>query len=425
MGRYLAREIFELMRQRTAIVLAVAGLLVLVGASGAAAQDLLPSPDPTLMPWEDARIKMGPIFFNPIFNLKNVGIDTNVFNTTQFPVRDITGTVAMHSAGGVHFGNAFVFQITQETDYVWYRRYVSERSIDGSLNFKLELRTRPFHPWIIVDQTKSHDREGYEIDARAGRQIPSVDLGSDFHFGTRIGATAAVHTSQTTYSPGEEFNGIDLPTVLNEKSQSARASGRYELTDLTSILVGSEFSRDRFEVTHDRDSDSRYYFIGIETKKDAIVSGSGTLGYQTQTHVEAGVPDYRGVVGHGAFTAIVHDRVKLDLTGDRGLEDSYEVQYPFYIQQGGGASVTSRLNEHFDVITNAKAEWLLYTQLLDGVAPKRTDRNYVFDLGFGYFVGGANGTRDGLTVERAERLSAVPLTSYRTTRLLTNLKFSF
>ena len=58
--------------------IAVAALLAAVAAP-AAAQDWS-RPDPTLEPWRDARLRIGPLFFNPNFQLRDLGIDQNVFN---------------------------------------------------------------------------------------------------------------------------------------------------------------------------------------------------------------------------------------------------------------------------------------------------------------------------------------------------------
>ena len=137
------------------------------------------------------------------------------------------------------------------------------------------------------------------------------------------------------------------------------------------------------------------------------------------------MPSYRGLVGSGDVSFVVKDRAKFELTGNRDLGDSYEAQYPFYIQQGVGVNATTRWAEHVDMVTNATAEWLLYRLVINGPPAPRTDRNYVFDLGFGYFLGGVNGTRVGFTIERRERRSPIAANTYHTTRLLTNLKFSF
>ena len=135
--------------------------VVLSLAAPVSAQSFAP-PDPRSRPWSTAQVKLGPLYVAPTFEVRDVGVDRNVFNDEANPKSDLTGKLGLRSLAGIHFGEAFVLQIVQGNDYVYYRRYRSERSVDSALNFTLEFRSAFLRPWIRWDRTKSSERIGVD-----------------------------------------------------------------------------------------------------------------------------------------------------------------------------------------------------------------------------------------------------------------------
>ena len=400
----------------------MAGVLCLLCSTRAAAQGWT-APDPANEPWKDAKLNVGPFFMAPSFEVKNVGIDNNVFRDPAFPRQDLTATMAVASIFGAHV-KTFSLAVTQDNEYIWYRRYTSERSIDGGLRAIVQLRLAPIRPWITWSKSNSHDRSGYEIDARAGHQTPALEAGSDFNFGMRTGATVSFSQRSLTYSEGEFFDNVDLKAALDNRTTFAHADGHWKYTEFTDLEGGVEYSRMRFVTNSPRDADTISYFGGFTSHGDAAVVGSLTLGYKSQKHSNPGVPDFRGLVASGSLTTIVKDRVRFAFVGDRDINYSYEDQFPFYVQQGTGVTVTLRLSTRFDIIASAKGEWLNYSQVIGDPTAPRTDRATVAGIGFLYTMGGS-GSHFGLTFEQADRVSPIPRKNYSNGRVLSNIKFSF
>ena len=93
--------------------LASALALCLFAAVPAAGQTFRP-PDPTSRPWATAGLTLGPIYFAPTFEVRDVGVDNNVFNDRSNPKSDLTGTLAVRSLFGLHFGESFVLRVGLE-----------------------------------------------------------------------------------------------------------------------------------------------------------------------------------------------------------------------------------------------------------------------------------------------------------------------
>lgn len=341
------------------ILVRTAAILLVFAVCPAAAQG---RPDPKAEPWRDARLRLGPIFFNPTFQIRDLGRDDNVFNDAEgLERRDLTGTLAMTSLAGLQ-ARSFLFTAEQSNSYTWYRTYTSERSVDGSLKLIGQLRLGLIRPWVGWTRAETHERGGFEIDARAGREMPSWEAGSDMQLGWRLGLTGIYRKSELKYAEGEFYDGVDLKATLDRKSESIVGYGRLELTDWTSAIGGVEHNRLRYTQATIRDSDDIYYFGGIESSTESPLGLNLRAGWYEQRHKDPAVIGFEGVVANGSMTFIVQDFMQVSLAADRQIGQSYEEIYPYYIEQGGEARTTIRFSEHFDLKFDAKAKWLRYRE---------------------------------------------------------------
>jgi hypothetical protein len=406
------------------ILVRTAVILLVFAVCPAAAQDWR-RPDPKAEPWRDARLRLGPIFFNPTFQIKDLGRDDNVFNDTEDAARqDLTGTLAMTSLAGLQ-ARSFLFTAEQSNSYTWYRTYTSERSVDGSLKLIGQLRLGFIRPWVGWERTETHARGGFEIDARAGRETPSWEAGSDLQLGWRLGLTGVYRKSELKYAEGEFYDGVNLAATLDRKSESIVGYGRLELTDWTSAIGGVEHNRLRYTQATIRDSDDIYYFGGVESSTESPLGLNLRAGWYEQRHKDPAVIGFEGVVANGSMTFIVQDFMQVSLGADRSIGQSYEEIYPYYIEQGGEARTTIRFSEHFDLKFDAKAKWLRYRETFTGEDLPRLDRSMVAGAEFGYYFGGASGTRVGIRYELAKRNSPVDLKNYTRSRVYSDFRLSF
>jgi len=401
----------------------LAVVMLLVG-SPAMAQTFRP-PDPLVRPWANAKMNIGPIYFAPTFELSGVGVDNNVFNDETNPKNDITGRLGMRSLVGIHAGEALILQVTQNNIYNYYRRYRSERSIDNSLNFVLEFRTRFFRPWARWDKQKTSQRVGFEIDERAERKSPSFDFGADLNAAFRVGVSFGARRGRLRFKDTEEYRGQNLSEALDQQNDSYQGLLRYQLTELSELLVGADYTRDRFSKSPERDNDSRYYYGGLRIKTGATFTGTATVGFREQDHKLNGVPSFKGITTDVSMGAAPSEAFKLDVVGNRDMGYSYLIEYPFHVEQGGGATLTNRFAEHFDLVLSARARFLMYDKTMTGEAKPFTEKSYVYGAGAGYFVGGGSGARIGFIYERWQRESPMDGRSYHDNRISSNYRFAF
>lgn len=399
-------------------------VVMLLIAAPVSAQSFRP-PDPAVRPWATAKMNIGPIYFSPTFELSNVGVDNNVFNDEQSAKSDITGTLGMRSQIGIHVGDAFILQVIQNNQYHYYRRYRSERSVDSGLNFVLEFRNRFIRPWVRWDKPKTSQRQGFEIDERAEVKMPAFDFGADINAAFRLGVSVAGRRNRVRYKDDEAYRGQNLSEALDQQNDSYQGFVRYQLTELSELVVGADYTRDRFLKTPDRNNDSRYYYGGLRIKTGGTFTGTATVGYREQNHQLKLVPDFKGITTDVNLTVAPSEALKLDLQGNRDTGYSYLIEYPFVVDSGASATLTNRFSEHFDVILAGRGRWLHYDETMELVHKPYTERTVVLGLGSGYFVGGGNGARLGLLYERWQRQSPLEGRSFHDNRISSNYRFSF
>ena len=402
---------------------------LIVGLAAAASAQGWTEPDPSADPWNTASLKVGPVFLAPKFELQNLGVDNNVFRDETNPKQDLTGTIDVATIFGAHVKN-YSLTFTQDNKYIWFRRYTSERSIDSSLKAILEVRFNSFRPWITWSKQKTHDRFGYEVDTRAGRQTPSYEAGTDVALGDRTGFTVSFSNQQTLFDEQQFYDGVDLRDALDNRQTFAHANGRWQYSEMTDLTAGVEWTRTQFLRDPIKSGTTLSYFAGFKTHGDAPILGTLQIGYKAQRHDDPSVPDFRGLVFNTSLTTIVSDRVKLDIVGDRDLNYTYEPDFPFYVQQGAGVNLTARASTRLDLLGSGRGEWLHYSDSFESgglpLASSRTDLATVFGIGFLYNAGGTTaGSHFGLTLERAGRVSPLSGKSFRNNRVLTNIKFNF
>jgi hypothetical protein len=72
---------------------------------------------------KDARLHVGPFYMTPLFQVKELGVDSNVFNAAGLPVSDFTATVAPKLNLWIPVARRALLEATAAADFVWYSRY--------------------------------------------------------------------------------------------------------------------------------------------------------------------------------------------------------------------------------------------------------------------------------------------------------------
>src|SRR5437899_2927980 len=132
-------------------------LFVSLAATGFSLEaQVLAEPDPI----SNARVRIGPVGLTPSIALTNVGVDGNVFNEVENPRSDFTLTLSPQLQSWMRAGRSRL-AATTSLGLVYFRRYASERSVDGSVRGEWRYRLNRLVPWANADYSSGRQRAGY------------------------------------------------------------------------------------------------------------------------------------------------------------------------------------------------------------------------------------------------------------------------
>src|SRR5687767_15022287 len=160
--------------------LTLAILVMAAFVSDAAYTQQLPAEDP----FAEARIRLGAVAIDSRIGVRNVGIDTNVFNSATDAQSDFTATFSAGTKLWLRTGKGLA-TFDGDVDYAHFNDFTSERSVNGRGGVQYELRFNRLRPFASAHWLSTRQRPGYEIDARARHYENEFHGGVDLRVGSK------------------------------------------------------------------------------------------------------------------------------------------------------------------------------------------------------------------------------------------------
>lgn len=408
-------SIDDLRSEKCGRLLVMACLALLLGSSAAQAQ--------LEAPHKSAQIELGPVSLYPSLQIVDAGIDENVFNDGRDPKKDVTLTVSSQALAVWRVGlNELMF--SSGSDYLWFKKYTSERSSNTNYAMRFNLSASRFKPYVGAQHVRSHTRPTPEIDTRA-RRVTRVALGgSSFNLTERTAILASAQWDETTFDEGQQFRGVDLAEGMSRVARTYSGGFRYAVTPFTTLSINGAYRTQIFPQSHLRDSKSYRVAPRVEFAPEAMIRGSLTAGYELFVPDDPELTRNQGVVLEGALNWTIASRTLFDLTVGRNVNLSYLDSDLYYLQTGARLTVTQRLVGPFGMQGTAERQHLSY-RWRRGVPPTpdfahRSDMSDIFSAGVVVNIG--HGLSLLVGAERAKRISSDdPRQNFTRTRLLSTV----
>jgi hypothetical protein len=381
-------------------------------------------------PRAQAKIHVGPLYLTPAVQVREVGVDTNVFNTAADPKSDFTLTLGPEANIWIPMGRRALLKTTTGADFVYFQRYASERSINPHGEVRGELYLQRVTLFAENELINTRQRPNFEIDIRARRLENTARVGGQLRLSSKVSVEVAGRQSLVRFDGDAFFSGSYLEKVLNRDSRGVSATFRYRRTPLTTFVVRTERSRERFAFSPLRDADTLRIEPGVEFRPPALIVGSGYLGVRQLMPVHDELPEFRGIVGSGRLRFRLPGATTVEVAGDRDLSYSYEPLQPYYIVDGYGVSVRRQIVRRFDASVAAQRQLYGYRDLVaSGLTPAssrpvREDTTQIYSLSFGYSLN--RESRVGIGVSKMSRNSnAAQFAIYDGVRFGTTVTYGF
>ena len=384
--------------------------------------ETLPPPPPA----SRFQFRLGQLTVNPTIGLTNIGFDQNVFNepTDLNPKSDFTFTVTPTVDLRYRLLRTQLMAIVRE-DLVWYQTYSSERAANTNLNLGWLIPYNRVSFKLNARHLNVRDRPGYEIDARSQRTENEYGGSAEVRVmpKTYVGVTA--QRLRLNYDKAAVFLGSNLQEELNRVTMTEGLTLRYKLTPITSVSLVATRSQDRFEFSSLRDSNSTSASAVIAFDPFGIVSGQATVGYTSFQPQTPGLPNYMGPTGAIDISYRLLGSMRITGGANRGVEYSYDIGQPYYLETGVSGSVSRTIKGPVDAVVRASYENLAYRDRAGAVlaVSQRVDNVRSFGAGLGYHLGG--GTRIGFNVDTYHRTSDISFRQYDDLRIGSSVTYGF
>lgn len=358
--------------------------LTLASASPGLAQ-VSPSQIPQNLP-PDTPYQTGPFYLAPTIGLKDVGVDTNVFND-QAEEQDFTATPTA-AVDATSLIGPFRLATNLAVDYVWYQTFESQRALNTNVVARLEAYLDRVRPWASVGYSRSRTRRGFEIDPRVQRQLPTFGTGVDWVLGSRTALALSAQFQRPDYAEDATVAGVSLADQLSGDEARYRAGLLFDLTPLTTFRIDGERGTATFDGGSVRNNDSWSVLPALLFQPDAAISGQVMVGYRSLTPKNTALESFQGLVADGSLVLDFWDVTQFQVEVSRDVEYSFDELHPYYVQSGGRLVVTQQIGGPFEVVLLGGLYDLAYRDLPDvRFGPRGTERRAIAGAGVGYRLG--------------------------------------
>ena len=365
----------------------------------------------------------GPLTWSPTFQLRDTGVDSNVFNATTDPREDVTSVASSQVDSTLKLG---VFQAKTQggADYLYFERYKSERGLNGHVGSRINLPLTRVSPEIAVSWAHTKERSNNEIDIRAPRTEWGYAMGLSAKVTPRLSLTATGGKQRSEYEQGFTFRGVELAPQLTRESLVGTASGRITLTPFTALSLDAAFARDEFPSRPEAATDNVRGNVTFDFAPDAVIHGHASVGYHSMKPRRAYAPSAAAAFdGVTSATELGYTLLGVTRFSGRFTRDStysISIGQPYFVSTAGGLDILQNLIGPIDLALHASREQLKYPQTT--VASARTDNADSFGGGLSIRVG--NGAVVALLYDNSRRRSTGgSLFNYDRRRLYTTITY--
>jgi hypothetical protein len=334
----------------------VALLAALAMASAARAQE----------PAKDGRFITGPFSWTPTFELRDAGVDSNVFNTPTDPKEDVAATARSQVDSVLKLG---VLRATTlgSLEYNYFEQYTSQRGLNRRVATHLEIPVTRFSPNMTASWARMKERSGNEIDIRTPRTDLAYAGGLQARLTSKFSVIATAGRQRSTYDAGFTFHDVEIARQLNRESTMVTMTARVALTPLTSLSVDATAAHDSFPFRPAAATDNGRIDARLEFAPDAVIRGAASVGYhsmqpyyrQTTRSTAAAFSGITSSIDLG-YTLLGATRFIAHFSRDANY--SLYMNQPYYLSTSRGLQILQRLFGPIDLDVRGSVETLDYPQ---------------------------------------------------------------
>ena len=375
----------------------VAAVLTLLVGRGVAAQG------PPILP-STTIVQAGRVSLYPTVSLHDVGTDSNVYRDAAAPKEDFTYTLTPRLYAVVPIAAAR-FIGTARGDFVYYRTYEDQRTVNGFFEGRFDMMQGQVRPFASASFA-THREQSLEIDERIRQSQSALTLGSDVELTAVTSVTVWARREAYSWDSHAIYEDVLLSQQLDRTEDGVAAGLRFRLSPFTRIIAEVEVQRDRFQQSPERDADSLRVAPIVEFENGGAITGQARIGYRAFRPLNPALADYSGFTGSAGLRYTFLESTRVNFDAGRDVRYSYEPLQPYYLESGVRLKLSQRIAGPFELIGMAERWQLRYQRLGGSDFDGRQEDTRTIGAGVGVLV---NPEMEVVfTVDRTERTSSEP-----------------
>ena len=317
-------------------------------------------------PEQEGRFITGPLAWTPTLEVRDAGVDSNVFNTPTDPKEDVTATARAQVDSVLKLGSLRA-TTGGSLEYNYFDRYTSQRGFNRRVATHLEAPALRFSPTASAAWARLKERSGNEIDVRTPRTDLAYAGGIQARLTSRLSVIATAGLEKSTYDPGVTFHDVEVARQLNRETTMARVTARVALTPFTSLSIDGTVAHDDFPFRPAAATDNGRVDARFEFAPDAVIHGAASIGYHSMQPYYRGTARSTAAAYSGVTSSVDLGYALLGVTRfnarfSRDANYSLYVDQPYYLSTAGGLQILQRLFGPFDLDLRGTVEKLDYPQ---------------------------------------------------------------
>jgi hypothetical protein len=293
-----------------------------------------------------SRIQLGPVRILPVFNVRNLGYNNNIFGSAVDPVGDWTGTIGLGARFYLPIGSKTFLRLEGVPEYTWYAHSVSRRQWGG----RAEAALLAFFNHVSVEVAGRFSEDptavlSSEIPGLVTRNRKGVLANVELDVTRRISVFGGVEIVRERVSGGAGVpeDLLDVSTY-DRTDGAARAGLRYRISPEWNVSLAAEGTQSRFVITPElRDNRSLAPLFGLHYDNTRFFA-SLYAGYRIGRSLDgSSFPPFETPTGSAFLSYYLTQRIELRAFGSRRLVYGTSADDPYYLESRAGGGVSLRV----------------------------------------------------------------------------------
>jgi hypothetical protein len=322
---------------------------------------------------EEARLRLGPFRVKPLFELRDVGYDNNVFGTENDAISDWRAAVSAGTDFILPVGRKNYLSGKIAPEYTWYSKLASRRSLGGTYGASwLGLYNR-VSVEAGANKRKSTQAVSSEVEraARGSRTSAFVRTEVDIFRRLSLFGSADQERSRFDEIEGEGTRGLEQ---LEYNESAIRGGVRYRLRSYSDVTIAAEKGRTEFVTSTDRDNNTGAVIIGLHYDLPRIfVNLSAARRESKASRAGSRFPQFSSTTGSYYVEYQMGAPPQIDVYGHRSIVYSLAVESPYFSETRNGIGITVPVGQRLGIRVLSEFGTNDYPVAERGTAVKRAD----------------------------------------------------